>query len=198
MDAPETRHCSGCGQDKPLQQFQVNKENRDGTTWVKTRKWCHACCNALFERQKAAAIRSGEFMQRKVERIEEQRRRNVERTEERRRALGPLPPWCEAAVLDYLVNGEFSGPLAVEHGTRANPMLLLWQDFQKHERAIGEPLGGRGNRFIQSMAGLLKEDEAKFRQKLRRMCKRDENLAGVFETAAVAHMGRRRPKLRSV
>ncbi len=112
-DVTEMRYCSGCQQDKPLQQFQVNKENRDGTTWVKTRKWCHACCNALFERQRAAAIGFGEFAQRKHERVEE-----------RQRALGPLPPWCEAAILDYLVNGEFSGPLAVKHGTRANPISL--------------------------------------------------------------------------
>ncbi len=50
----DTRHCNGCGQDKPLQQFQVNMENRDGTTWVRTRKWCHACCNALAKKQAAS------------------------------------------------------------------------------------------------------------------------------------------------
>ena len=193
-DVTEMRYCSGCQQDKPLQQFQVNKENRDGTTWVKTRKWCHACCNALFERQAAHRERLVALAESNIEKSQRVR----EREEERWRALGPLPPWCEAAILDYLVNGEFSGPLAVKHGTRANPMLRLWQDFQKHERAIGEPLGGRGNRFIQSMAGLLKEDEAKFRQKLRRMCKREENLLGVFDTASVARMRRSRPKLRPV
>ena len=50
----ETRYCSGCELDKPLQQFQVTRENRDGTTWVKTRRWCLACCNALFERQRTS------------------------------------------------------------------------------------------------------------------------------------------------
>ena len=193
-DVTEMRYCSGCQQDKPLQQFQVNKENRDGTTWVKTRKWCHACCNALFERQATHRERLVALAESNIEKSQRAR----EREEERWRALGPLPPWCEAAILDYLVNGKFSGPLAVKHGTRANPMLLLWQDFQKHERAISEPLGGRGNRFIKSMAGLLKEDEAKFRQKLRRMCKREERLLGIFDTASVTRMRRSPPKLRPV
>lgn len=190
----ETRYCSGCQQDKPLQQFQVNKENRDGTTWVKTRKWCHACCNAPFERQAAAGKRVALLAESNLKVWQLAR----ERDEERQRALGPLPPWCEAQVLDVLVNGKFSRSFVAKHGTRANPMLLLWEEFQKHERATDEPLGGRGNRFIQSMAGLLNEDETKFRRKLKRMCKRDENLLGVFETATVARMGRRRPKLRSV
>ncbi len=177
-----------------MQQFQVNEENRDGTTWVRTRKWCHACCGALAERQAASASKRGEALQRRRE-----------RDDERRRALGPLPPWCEAQVLDYLVNGEsigFSGHFQctgrTKYETRAKHVLWLWQEFQQQERAIGEPLGGRGNRFIQSMAGLLKEDEAKFRQKLRRMCKHDDNLLGVFDTASVAHMRRSRPILRPV
>ncbi len=194
MDVAETRRCSGCGLDKPLQQFQVNVENRDGTTWVRTRKWCHACCRALFEKQDTAAIKRREVMQ-----------KWIERDEERWRALGPLPPWCEARVLDYLVNGRSSGGFhtgvskcqgRTQHETRAKHMLLLWQEFQKHERAIGEPLGGRGARFIQSMAGLLQESEAKFRQKLRRMCKHEDNLLGVFETASVIRVRRGRLKLR--
>ena len=196
MDVTETHHCSGCGQDKPLQQFQLNEENRDGTTWVRTRKWCHACCDALAKRQAAAA-----------ESVVEGRQRERDRQKERWRALGPLPPWCEAAVLDYLVNGESIGFLPsgitrcrgrTQHETRAKHMLLLWQQFQEHERAIGEPLGGRGNRFIQSMTDLLKEDEAKFRQKIGRMCKHDNNLSAVFETASVVRMRRSRSKLRPV
>ena len=63
-------------------------------------------------------------------------------------------------------------------------MLLLWGNFQKHERAAGDPLGGRGSRFIKVMACLMKGDEVKFRQKLRRMCKHNYNLSGVFETAS--------------
>ncbi len=194
MSVTETHHCSGCGQDKPLQQFQVNEENRDGTTWVRTRKWCHACCRALAETQAAAAS----------QRVQA-RRSQRERDEERWRALGPLPPWCEARVLDYLVNGRNSKLIITgipecrgrtQHETRAKHMLLLWLEFQKHERAIGEPLGGRGTRFIQAMAGLLQESETKFREKLRRMCKHENNLLNVFETASVIRM--RRPKLRPV
>ena len=54
MSEAETRHCSGCGLDKSLQQFQVIKENPDGTTWVKTRKWCLACCRELERKQQEA------------------------------------------------------------------------------------------------------------------------------------------------
>ena len=96
-------------------------------------------------------------------------------------------------MLDYLINGRnydlsISPMIGVaylgqnQHETRAKHMLRLWQEFEKHERATGVSLGGRGNRFMNSMAGLLKEDEAKFRQKLRRMCKHDDNLLGIFET----------------
>ncbi len=194
-DVTEMRYCSGCQQDKPLQQFQVNKENRDGTTWVKTRKWCHACCNALFEKQEAAAKGRAEVWQ-----------RARERQEERWRALGPLPPWCEAAALDFLVNGETYDLASMtikvgghtRYASRAAHVLRLWEKFQKRERAVGETLGGRGNRFIKSMAGLLKEDEAKFRQKLRRMCKHEERLLGIFDTASVTRMRRSPPKLRPV
>ncbi len=193
MDETETRYCSGCGQDKPLQQFQVNEKNRDGTTWVRTRTWCHACCRALFEKQAAADRQSAQVWQ-------QQR----ERDEERWQALGPLPPWCEARVLDYLVNGRdrtlmvtgVAGRMGrTQHASRATHVLLLWQEFQKHERTTGEPLGGRGNRFIQAMAGLLQEPEAKFRQQLKRMCKHESNLLGVFETATVVRMRRSKPKL---
>ena len=195
MDVPETRHCSGCEEDKPLQQFQVNETNQNGTTWVRTRKWCHACCRALTEKQKAAAKQTAEVFQ--------QRR---ERDEERRRALGPLPPWCDARALDYLVNGRnnafvdgiFECGGRTQYVTRAKHMLLLWQEFQKHERALNEPLGGRGIRFIQAMAGLLREPEPKFRDKLRRMCKHESNLSGVFDTAAATGKSRSRSKLRLV
>lgn len=195
MDTNETRYCSGCQQDKPLQQFQVNEENRDGSTWTRTRKWCHACCNALSERQAAAA----------KSRVEDWERTR-ERKEERWRALGPLPPWCEPAVLDFLVNGETYdlASMTIKVGghtrytSRATHVLRLWEEFQKHERATDEPLGGRGNRFIQSMADLLKEDEPKFRQKLKRMCKHEENLLGVLDTASVAHVRRSQPNFRVV
>ena len=179
-----------------MQQFQVNEENRDGTTWVRTRKWCHACCNALFEKQDKADKEWCEAVQ-----------TGIEHDQERLRALGPLPPWCKADVLDYLVNGKSSGVFITgvsecqgrtQHETRAKHMLQLWQEFQKHERAIGEPLGGRGDRFIQSMPGLLQESEMKFRQKLRRMCKHEENLLGIFETVSVIRVRRSRSKLRPV
>ena len=195
MNVTETRHCSGCGQDKPLQQFQVNKEYQDGTTWVKTRKWCHACCNALFEKQRKSDLAFGKMLQQKHE-----------RHEERLRALGPLPPWCEAEILDFLVNGKTYDLASMtikvgghtRYADRATHMLLLWEEFQKHERASDEPLGGRGNRFIQAMAGLLKEDEARFRQKFRRMCKHEDNLFGVFEAASVVILPRSRSKPRPV
>ena len=58
MSETEAKYCSGCGKEKPLEQFQVTKQNRDGTTWVKTRTWCLACCEALFTRQKAADARA--------------------------------------------------------------------------------------------------------------------------------------------
>ncbi len=63
-------------------------------------------------------------------------------------------------------------------------MALLWQAFQRHERETGEPLGGRGGRFIKAMVEILGEDDSKFRQKLKRMGKHDDNLMGVFETAS--------------
>ncbi len=195
MDVSETQHCSGCGKDKPLQQFQVNETNQVGTTWVRTRKWCHACCRALFEKQVDAAMRSREAFQQRQE-----------RDEERQRALGPIPPWCDVRALDYLVNGRnnafvdgiFECGGRTQYVTRAKHMLLLWQEFQKHERALNEPLGGRGIRFIHAMAGLLREPEAKFRQKLRRMCKHESSLLGVFETAPAVRMGRSRSKLQLV
>jgi hypothetical protein len=75
-------------------------------------------------------------------------------------------------------------------------MLLLWGNFQKHERAVGEPWGLRGNRFIKAMADILKDDEVKFRQKLRRMCKHEDSLLGVFETASTPRRGSpQKPKL---
>lgn len=183
MSETETRHCSGCGQEKPLEQFQVTKQNRDGTTWVKTRKWCLACCEALFARQKAADARFVE--------VSEQW---VAEAAERKQALGPLPPWVDPDALDYLVNGPGVLTLGTnvgltQHEARANQMFLLWGSFQKHERAAGDPLGGRGNRFIKAMAGLMKEDEVKFRQKLRRMCKHNDNLLGVFDTASTPRRG---------
>ena len=89
-----------------------------------------------------------------------------------------------------MVNGDEIGSLLVladpggtVHKRRAMVMLRLWEEFSNHARAEGEPLGGRGGRFMQAMAGLLKEPEVKFRQKLRRMCKHDASLLGVFETA---------------
>ena len=196
LEATETRHCSGCGQDKPLQQFQVTATNRDGTTWVRTRKWCLACCNKLAEKQKAARAkdaRSREWI--------------YEREEERRQALGPLPPWCDRHVMDYLVNGSSSALITrgniggwgqIPRKVRAKTMLSLWQEFQKHERATSEPLGGRGARFMKAMADLLQEPEAKFRQKLKRMSKHEEELLGIFETAPTARSGRGRSKLRPV
>ena len=109
--------------------------------------------------------------------------------------------------MDYLVNGESSALITsgnigglgrTQHKARANPMLLLWQEFQKHERATSEPLGGRGARFMEAMAGLLQEPEVKFRQKLKRMSKHEEELLGIFETAPTARSGRGRSKLRPV
>ena len=39
------------------------------------------------------------------------------------------------------------------------------------------------------MARLMKDDEGKFRQKLRRMCKHNKNLSGVFDTASMPRRG---------
>ena len=183
MSETETKYCSGCGKEKPLAQFQVTKQNRDGAIWVKERKWCLACCEALFTRQKAAdarAVMAYESM--------------AAEAAERKRALGPLPPWVDPNALDYLVNGpDFRMPTTglgwTQHEFRANQMLLLWGNFQKHERAAGDPVGGRGSRFIKVMACLMKGDEVKFRQKLRRMCKHNDNLSGVFETASTPRRG---------
>jgi hypothetical protein len=44
------------------------------------------------------------------------------------------------------------------------------------------------------MTGLLDEDEEKFRQKLRRMCKHEDGLSDVFETASVVRMRRKGSK----
>ncbi len=183
MSETETSYCSGCGQEKPIQQFQVTKQNRDGTTWVKTREWCLACCKALADRQEASDAG-----------FREVHRRQAAESAERKQALGPLPPWADPDALDYLVNGPgFSMHVMnlgrTQHETRANQMFLLWGNFQKHERTVGDPLGGRGSRFIKAMACLIKEDEVKLRQKLRRMCKHNDNLSGVFETASTPRRG---------
>ncbi len=193
MNETETRHCSGCGLDKPLQQFQVIKENRDGTTWVKTRNWCLACCHELERKQQESDQAFGQVHE-----------EDFNRRAARLSALGPLPSWCDADAFDYLVNGDDIGSLLVlanpggtVHERRAMVMVRLWEEFSRHERAQGDPLGGRGGRFMQAMAGLLKEPEAKFRQKLRRMCKHDASLLGVFETAPASHRRSSR-KIRAV
>ena len=190
MEDTEIRHCSGCGQDKPLQQFQVNETNRGGTTWVRTRKWCHACCNDLFKKQTAFSEIRHHVMQ-----------SLAESRENRRQALGPLPPWCDRHIFDYLVNGENAAPGIygrTRNETRAKHLSLLWQEFQERERATGEPLGARGARFMKAMADLLHEPEDKLRQKIKRMCKHEDQLSAIFETAPSTRASRRQPKLRAV
>lgn len=170
IPAIEMQHCTGCGQDKPLQQFQVTKSNRDGSTWVKTRKWCFTCCEELFEKQ-----RSADESFRAV--AENRHAKCLRKREARIAALPLLPDWCDVDAVDFLVNGER------KHGARASAMAVLWKAFQQFERAAGEPLGGRGARFMKTMAEIFGEDETKFRQKLRRMCRHDDDLLLVFETA---------------
>ena len=152
----ETRHCSGCGQDKPWSQFEVREQNPDGTAWTRTRKWCHACCDALFKKREES---NRQWVQATLSQRAED--------EKRKRSLGTLPAWCDRDAVDYLVNagkpsvlgavGIGVSGISERHGyvARARHMDLLWRAFGKHEREIGESLGGRGNRFICAMTGIL-------------------------------------------
>jgi len=46
----DIKHCNGCGQDKSVSEFQVPTDY-GGT---RQRKWCHDCCEKLFQRQREA------------------------------------------------------------------------------------------------------------------------------------------------
>ena len=108
---------------------------------------------------------------------------------------------CDRHIFDYLVNGENAAPGIygrTRNETRAKHLSLLWQEFQERERATGEPLGARGARFMKAMADLLHEPEDKLRQKIKRMCKHEDQLSAIFETAPSTRASRRQPKLRAV
>lgn len=79
----ETRYCSGCQQDKPLDQFLVTETSHDGSAYQRKRKWCHACCEASSERQSRSAQQNVRSMARVAKRLDEQRAEEARKLEKR-------------------------------------------------------------------------------------------------------------------